>query len=78
MRVQVTDVTAFEAGVFGAESFLRGFPHITTEGVPVIHHGDYYYITIDGKTPIDGPFRVSSCFFSDEELNGDNGCKLIE
>lgn len=78
MRVLVTDAALFDGGVFGGSSFLRGFPQITTEGVPVIRHGEYYYITIDGKTPIDGPFRVSSCFFSEEELNGENGCKLIE
>lgn len=78
MRVLVTDVAAFEAGVFGGDSFLRGFPHITTEGVPVIQHGEYWYISIDGKKPIDGTFRSSSCFFSEDELNGENGCKMIE
>lgn len=78
MRVVVTDKSVFSNGVFGGNCFLNNFPEITTEGVQVIKYDNMYYVTEDGEHPADTlSFNASTCFFSEEELNGNHGCNLI-
>lgn len=61
-NIIIKDLEGFEMGVFGADCFLRNFPHIKTTGIHVRKCEDFYYIIENGKVAGD------TLFFSEEEL----------
>lgn len=78
MRVIVTNKDRFEACVFGGWCMLQHLPHIATEGVEVILVSDMYYLTKDGKNPIDTKsFTTSTYFLTSKEVDGTCGCELV-
>lgn len=77
MKLIVTDSAKFEGNVFGGWAFLKHFPQITTTGIKLVKHGEFWYITDDGVSPIEGSFAQSTLFFTEDEVNGSSGCTLI-
>jgi hypothetical protein len=62
MKFKIKDLSDFKNKVFGADSFLKHWPHIVTDGVEIEQVSEFFYIMENGKIAND------SAFFSQDEM----------
>jgi hypothetical protein len=62
MKIKIKDLEGFKNNVFGADSFLKYWPQLTTEGLQVELINDYFYLIENGKLIND------TAFFSRNEM----------
>jgi hypothetical protein len=62
MKFKIKDIEGFKNEVYGADSFLKHWPHIATDGVEINQVNEFFYIMENGKIAHD------SAFFNQEEM----------
>ncbi len=62
MKYKIKDLKKFKNEVFGADSFLKHWPQIATDGIEIEKIDEFFYVMENGK------MAHNSAFFSEDEM----------